>query len=291
MPKCRECNIEKDLSEFYTNKSRKIGYNTRCKVCERDYKRNLRVRFKDKYLKKEREIRAKNRDRKAAANNKYSQTGKGKKTKEDCIKTYRKQPATDEQKRKSVERATRWAKENKEKRKKYLIEYSRKNSKKNVERTRKWRLNNPEKYKKQQERRRKNPLNLLQKRISSSVLRALNGKNLSKTNKTSEIIGCSWDFLKNYLNLKSLENMDLDHIVPIKLAENKDDINILNHYSNLQIVESKFNAIKSDRFIIKENLEKVINNSPFINRINELIKKSKIKIITKNEYYEKYSHK
>lgn len=82
--------------------------------------------------------------------------------------------------------------------------------------------------------------------IKNSFLR----KNINKIDKTTNILGCSIEDFKIYLESKfedwmTWENRglyngeldygwDIDHIIPISSAETTDDIIRLNHYSNLQ---------------------------------------------------------
>ncbi len=67
-------------------------------------------------------------------------------------------------------------------------------------------------------------------------------KGYAKKSKTEEIIGISFDKFKEFIESKFQEGMNwenygkwhLDHIVPISLAKNKDEICDLNHYLNFQ---------------------------------------------------------
>lgn len=79
----------------------------------------------------------------------------------------------------------------------------------------------------------------------------------TKKSKCYEIIGCSFEFLKQYLESKfetwmNWENRgkyngefncgwDIDHIIPLSIAKTEDDIIRLNHYTNLQPLCSKIN--------------------------------------------------
>ena len=79
----------------------------------------------------------------------------------------------------------------------------------------------------------------------------------TKKSKCYEVIGCSFEFLKHYLESKfenwmSWENRgkyngefnygwDIDHIIPLSSAETEEDVIRLNHYTNLQPLCSKIN--------------------------------------------------
>ena len=82
---------------------------------------------------------------------------------------------------------------------------------------------------------------------------------ISKTciscNTIKDIIGCSPDelrvhlentFIKNYgRQYNELYIIHIDHIIPLCSAKTIDDINELNHYTNLQYLLSKDNLSKS----------------------------------------------
>ena len=71
---------------------------------------------------------------------------------------------------------------------------------------------------------------------------SLNGK-VPKKSKTFDIIGCSPEFLKEHLEKQFTEGMSwdlmgqyihIDHILPLSLAKNEEDMYKLCHYTNLQ---------------------------------------------------------
>ena len=88
----------------------------------------------------------------------------------------------------------------------------------------------------------------------------------SKTSRTQEILGCSFEEFKIYLESKfenwmSWENRgeyngefnygwDIDHVIPLTHATSKEELVKLSHYTNLQPLCSKIN-----RDIKKNNLE------------------------------------
>ena len=88
----------------------------------------------------------------------------------------------------------------------------------------------------------------------------------SKNSKTEELLGCSFEELKEYLESKfepwmnwdnrGLYNgelnygWDIDHVIPLSSVNEEIDIIKLNHYTNLQPLCSKVN-----RDIKKDNLE------------------------------------
>ena len=88
----------------------------------------------------------------------------------------------------------------------------------------------------------------------------------SKNSKTEELLGCSFEELKDYLESKfepwmNWDNRglysgefnygwDIDHVIPLSSVNKEDEIIKLNHYTNLQPLCSKIN-----RDIKKDNLE------------------------------------
>ena len=82
-------------------------------------------------------------------------------------------------------------------------------------------------------------------------------KKFNKDSKTEQILGCSLEFLINYiLNLapKGVQLKDfgkfgyhIDHIVPLSSASSKEEIEKLNHYTNLQPLWWEDNLRKSNK--------------------------------------------
>ena len=81
--------------------------------------------------------------------------------------------------------------------------------------------------------------------------------NITKRNKTFEIIGCTPLELKNYLENQFNENMTwenhgqygwhVDHIIPLVSAKNEDELYKLFHYTNLQPLWWDKNIEKSSK--------------------------------------------
>lgn len=103
-----------------------------------------------------------------------------------------------------------------------------------------------------------------------------------KNSKTTEILGCSIEEFKNhiesqFLNWMTWENYGncesntyncswhLDHIIPASIAKTKEEIIILNHWSNFQPKCGKSNIEKGNNLYICTNLIK--------NEINSIIEK------------------
>jgi len=100
--------------------------------------------------------------------------------------------------------------------------------------------------------------------IFKSFKRSLKGK-FNKSKKTLDILGCSFEEFKLYLELKFEDWMnwnnqglyngfqnfgwDIDHIVPISSAKTEEEIYKLNHYTNFQPLCSHINRdIKRNKY-------------------------------------------
>lgn len=87
----------------------------------------------------------------------------------------------------------------------------------------------------------------------------LKKKKSFKNGKTFDIIGCTPEFLKEYIESKFTDGMSwgligqhihIDHIIPLSIAKTEDEIYKLCHYTNLQPLWAKDNLKKSNKLII-----------------------------------------
>lgn len=109
------------------------------------------------------------------------------------------------------------------------------------------------------------PLYKLKHTIRVSICNAFKNKNINKSSKTIDILGCSFEEFKQHLesNFESWMNWgnhgkyngntnygwDIDHIQPLATAVTEADVIKLNHYTNLKPLCSKVNRdIKRDNF-------------------------------------------
>jgi hypothetical protein len=221
---CCSCNQIKTFDSFGKLKSSKDGYRHNCKDCRKIY----------------------------SSNNKNK------------IKEYKRSYYLSN-KEKCNYKSKQWYIENLEFKKEYDKEYALLNKDKRSNTYKKWRNDNIEKireYKKNYYHNvtTKDPNKLIRISARSLVKRFMKVKN----HKTSEIIGCSYEYLRLYLESKFEHWMtwdnyglyngelnhgwDIDHIVPISSAKTYEELIILNHYTNLQPLCSKVNRdIKSDK--------------------------------------------
>lgn len=146
----------------------------------------------------------------------------------------------------------------KEKRDKYYFE----NSEKLRVKSYKYRKENSDYTKYSINRRNNDPLYKLSHNISSLIRYSIKKGNYSKKSKTFEILGCSFEDFKLYIESKFEDWMtwnnngvyngeynitwQFDHIIPSSSAKTEDDLIKLNHYSNFQPLCSKKNLEKSN---------------------------------------------
>jgi len=138
------------------------------------------------------------------------------------------------------------------------ILYRKNNPEKKKESYRKWLENNPNYYKEYQNNRlRSDILFKISRSIRVRISKSINRQKFKKNNKTKEILGCSFEEFKIYLESKfepwmnwrnrGLYNgelnhgWDLDHIIPVSTAKTEEEIMELNHYTNFQPLCSKIN--------------------------------------------------
>jgi len=96
------------------------------------------------------------------------------------------------------------------------------------------------------------------KRIISNNIRTSFKRNFfTKRKNTKEILGCTIEFFKEYIESKFTDGMTwdnygrngwhLDHIIPIASANTEEDVIRLNHYTNFQPLWAKDNLEKRDK--------------------------------------------
>ena len=128
----------------------------------------------------------------------------------------------------------------------------------------KWREKNKEhlrEYKNKYQKDRKKIDHLYKLKISIRSLISTSFKNgfTNKSKKTKDILGCSFEDFKIYLENQFSEDMTwenygtywhLDHKIPASWAENDEHLYELNHYTNFQPLYWLDNLIKGNRYSI-----------------------------------------
>lgn len=211
---CTKCNIEKYITEFHKCNKNKDGCNYDCKVCRKKYQSD---RKKMKSL----------NDKKRYQENKEEIKEKVKfyydKNKEE-IKEYQKNYYLE-----NIDKIKKYRKINKDRIKKYKRDFSN------------YKYNN-------------DPIFKLSCNLRGIIYHSLNNNGYSKKSKTYEIVGCSFEYLLIHLNnnpygFKHEDGLyDIDHITPLSEAKTEQEIIELNHYTNLQLLPSKYNRnVKMDK--------------------------------------------
>ena len=215
----------------------------------REYMKPYRLKNADKIKEYEKEYSLKNRDKINLVKRNYRSKNKDKLNK--YIKEYN---------IKNKDKLLNWRKEYNFKNKDKFVNW-RKDYYKNPEvkeRIRKnQRLTKPAYLRK---RRLTDPTFKLISNLRTRFKRFLNSQKITKINKTFELIGCSPKDLKTHIEKQFLLGMNwenygsdiwhIDHIKPLSLAKNMDDIIRLKlmHYTNLQPLWAKDNILKSNKY-------------------------------------------
>jgi hypothetical protein len=234
MKTCTKCKIEKELTEFSKDKSKKDGLQLVCKTCKKEWENNnkeKRKEFSKKYLEKNKEKIKKYNEEYKLNNKVYCK---------EYSKNYREN---------NKEKLKEYYKNNKEKIKEY-----NENNKEKIKYNRKLYFNN---------KRKTNSLFKLSTNTRNLIYKAIKKNDYQKNNKTENILGCSYnefkihiesqfEFWMNWYN-HGLYNgelnygWDIDHIIPLASANTEEEIIKLNHYTNLRPLCSYTNRyVKKD---------------------------------------------
>ena len=232
MKKCSKCKIEKELIDFNKNKSHKDGCQNHCKICIKEYKiqnKEINKEYKKQYYLKNKE---KNKERDNERSKQYYLKNKEIIKKKNQIKTkqyYLNNSDT------INENYRKWYIENKEKRIQYILQYQKK-------------------------RRLNDNLFRLKCNIITSIGKSFRRKGYSKKSRTHQILGCTFEDFKEHLEKQFIEGMSwdnigkwhLDHIYPVSLAKDEEELIRLNHYTNFQPLWASDNFKKGNKIIEKQ---------------------------------------
>jgi hypothetical protein len=222
---CGKCNIEKPLEDFIFRKDTN-HYESRCNKCVKEYQREYYLKNKQKMLK--------------SSNSYYNENVE-----------------------KVLLSAKEYREQNKEKIKKRKSDYHIKNAEKIREKTKNWRENNKNwRVQYEKDRRNNDTVYALRVSVRNRIKTYLKKCNINKKNNTFDIVGCSPEFLKEYLEKQFKDGMSwekrnewhIDHIIPLSSAKTKEEIYKLSHYTNLQPLWAEDNLKKSNKIINKNKL-------------------------------------
>lgn len=207
---CSNCGIEKDIEHFYKRNNTKTGYRKECKQCMAIKYKVYYDNNKEKIIKKQSEYYQANKERINA----------------------KKRIRHQQNKVADNERTKRYAELHREE----LMQYSRN-----------YRITHNEeikekRYKKYHEKMEKDSLYKIKILLRSSINNYLKNKGIKKSIKTEEILGCTLEEFKKYIEKQFQEGMSwenkgawhLDHIIPMASAKSEKEAIKLCHYSNFQ---------------------------------------------------------
>jgi hypothetical protein len=242
---CKECGTEKGILDFYSNKNGKL-INNICKECSKIKFREYYNKNKEKKLKYQSEYQKNNKESIKVRSRKYREE------KKEIIRDKRRNNyIINREKIKEVSKE--YYSKNKEK-----INHKRRGSKKSLEYYHKNKTSIlPKTYKYRSDRLKKDVLYKLIHSIRVLIRLSLSRKFTTKSKKTIEILGCSFEEFKIHLESKFDDKMNwenqgtywhMDHIIPISSAQTEEDVYRLNHYTNFQPLYWEDNLKKSNKY-------------------------------------------
>ena len=260
MKVCTKCKVEKELTEFNKGNDPKTGLQYKCKECLKNY----RQKNKDSILKWQYIYRFNNKDVLNKLNKDYrinnSESIKNKKKeyydKNSDVLRNKKKEYYNKNKDKIKESGYIYRNKNKntikEKQKKYYID----NKEKITKRVKEYAFKNREKINKNQaNRKQKDSLFKLRCNVYNLIYVSIKKQGYSKKTKTFKILGCSFEEFKSHLEKQFVDGMTwnnmgkwhLDHIYPVSLAKDEEELIKLNHYTNFQPLWATDNIKKSNK--------------------------------------------
>lgn len=236
---CKKCNVDKELHDFYTGKNS-------CKECNK-------ISFKINYQN--------NRDKKLDSQKKYYHDNK------DLISNYKKSYSDKNSEELKAIRKSKYD-SNPEVYKKSSINYYNKNKDKINENRRESKVslvyyhNNKEEqlpkiYNYRKKKMAEDSFYKFKHQIRNLVRGSLKRKYTNKSRRTIEILGCTFEEFRIYIEGKFDSNMSwenqgtywhLDHIKPISIAKDEEEVYELNHYTNFQPLYWRDNLTKGNKY-------------------------------------------
>jgi hypothetical protein len=239
MKVCIKCNIEKNLNDFGKRPDSKDGHRNDCKSCRKEFNRIYKIQNKDDILRNQKKWKSENKE----YDKEYYEKNKE-------ILILKKKEYNKKNKEILILKNKIYREKNKELIAKRKKDYYDNNREKENSRKDKWHkkkiLEDPN-YKMRTN---------IRSLIYISVKNAGYRKSQLRFKKTELILGCKIEFFIKYIEEKFLEGMSwenhgkwhLDHIKSISLAENEEDVYILNNYTNFQPLWAFDNLSKGNKY-------------------------------------------
>lgn len=263
---CKECS-------YLTYKKYRLTNNDKLK----QRKKNYYEKNKDYIINKSLEYREKNIEKIREYDRLRSKIKRELKPKKVIIKKILTFEEIEQKKEKAKEYARLYYQKNKETHLLKKQEYRRNNPEKYKEETKKyyektkivqnvkkkkWINENREKYNEYFKNMKKNNhLYNVKCKVRNRIHAFFSIHGIKKLNKTFEIVGCTPQFLKEHIEKQFVNGMTwenygqfgwhIDHIIPLSLAKNEDDIYKLCHYTNLQPLWWRDNLSKGTKILTK----------------------------------------
>lgn len=234
---CNFCKNTKELTEFPKNKSK-------CKNCTNSWRRDYYQKNREMYLSRELKYRSERSEKIKISKESGSQEYLV--FKEMAKKRYLRH------REKISQRSKKYYESHKEEIYQYSTEYRSKNRKK---------LNAYHNNRRQKKYQVCPKFNLITK-LRARTAAALKSKNIKKTKRVLDFLGCTVEHLKNHIECLFLEGMTwenkgqwhIDHIIPISSGNTEEDILKLNHYTNLQPLWAQDNLKKGSKVTINDKV-------------------------------------
>lgn len=216
---CCKCKIEKNISEFGNLSSSKDGLNYSCKDCHNKRSKEYSKKNHNKVLKSQGNWRRKHPELVYKSHKKYRLSNR----------------------EKVNQRLKNFYKNNPEKRKEYRENYR------------------PRKREQRKERRASDEVFKITNNIRARLYRYMKKLNITKRNRTFDIVGITPSELKNHIEKQFVDGMNwgnygqfgwhIDHRIPLDSAKTEDELYKLCHYTNLQPLWWLDNIHKSAKIV------------------------------------------
>jgi hypothetical protein len=258
MKKCSKCEVEKESIDFYKKKTMKDGLRSECKECSKLYQLENKDRIKqyqsnrynniketESYKIMKKSYNERNKEQMYEFNKKYRE--KNKETLSEQKKLYYEQNKEEilVKRKEYYESMT-----SNEDFRKVLRERTRIN-------TKSYRDRNKEMLsQKIKDKKKSDPLFRLSDSIRTLIWISINKMGYKKNSKTSNILGCSFEEFKSYIESQFNDNMTwenygewhLDHKTPVSWAETEEQVYELNKYTNFQPLWEFDNLSKGNKW-------------------------------------------
>ena len=172
----------------------------------------------------------------------------------ECLKIYRNE---------NKDNIKKWRNENKDRLKYLRLEYRQANKEYIRLYNKEYKQANKEKNREKinnyyRNKKKSDPLFKFKLSVRNLIYNSFKRGGSVKSNKTTDILGCSFDDFKTYIERQFNENMtwdnygtywEFDHIKQLAYAKNFEDIIELNHYTNFQPLEIYLNRMKNFKIL------------------------------------------